>query len=237
MTHRSAEKKRRPWPWPWRACIYHTVIVWSLALVLIGITQNSGAIIIAISAISAIGGAFGALAGGLGALMDKKIPWTIFPRWPEGIPPWRLILVMLVINCAITGTQANMIYSQSIRTIDATAQIILGGEKNLLPGTGDATLSIKIKPWRQKAQITLESRDHEPQRGTCRAGTEFRITPRFPGGNQIVDTFTASPGEAFDVSIASGADELLISVAIYNTLGDMNCAIDLYVAKAELKYN
>lgn len=162
----------------------------------------------------------------IGVFQPPKFP-AIAPKVTRGV-----VTAILMVEFSVSAGWAGWSFYQANRTIDVLSTIMLDQNVGVLPD-GHATLDLALTAQRDTIILVFRIVDHNSNIGSCVPSTSLSVTPDM-AGNRGGTVFTSS-GAPTSVDLPAGVTKLHLDIAVMNTRGDQNCAVDLRVDSAKLQ--
>jgi hypothetical protein len=195
-------------------------LIWTIVLLGFVAAKTSVASIVAATLVSAVTG----ITLIIGVFQPPKFP-TIDPKVTRGV-----VAAILVADFVVSGGWAGWSYYQANRTIDVLTT--LGQNTDVLPG-GHAALDLTVTAQRDTIVLVFRVADHNGAIGSCVPNTSLLVRPETAGNRG--GTVSMSSGVPTLVDLPAGVTKLHLDIAVTNTRGDQNCAVDLWIDSAKLQ--
>lgn len=161
----------------------------------------------------------------IGVFQPPKFP-TIDPKVTRGV-----VAAILIVDFVVSGGWAGWSFYQANRTVDVLSTVTLDHNIDVLPD-GHAALDLTVTAQRDTVVLVFRVADHNSDIGSCVPSTSLLVTPEMAGNRG--GTVPVNSGVPTLVDLPAGVAKLHLDIAVTNTRGDQNCAVDLRVDSAKL---
>ncbi len=203
-------------------CACLIALVWMAVLLGFVVAKTSVAPTIAATLV----GVVSACTAVIGVFQPPKFP-AIGPKLTRGV-----VAAILMVDFSVSAGWAGWSFYQANRTIDVLSTIMLDQNVGMLPD-GHATLDLPLTAERDTIVLVFRVVDHNGNIGSCVPSTSLSVTPDTAGNRG--GTVSTSSGAPTPVDLPAGVTKLHLDIAVMNTRGDQNCAVDLWVDSAKLQ--
>ncbi|MBW0008868.1 MAG: hypothetical protein JO063_01905 [Pseudonocardiales bacterium] len=201
---------------------YAVALIWAIVLLVVVAVKTS----VASPVVATLGGAVTAVTAVIGVFQLPKLP-TIDRKVIKGV-----VAVILMVDFGVSVGWAGWSYYGANRPVDVLSTVILGQNIDVLPG-GHAMLDVAVSAQRNTFELVFQVADHNGEIGVCVPNTSLSVTPDTAGNHG--GTVPAGSGTVTSVPVPAGTAKLHVDIAVTNTRGDQNCAVDLSVVSAKLQ--
>ncbi|MGH3818785.1 MAG: hypothetical protein ACRDRE_13700 [Pseudonocardiaceae bacterium] len=198
------------------------MLIWTIVLLGFVAARTSVASTVAATLVSVVTG----VTLVIGVFQPPKLP-AIDPKVTRGV-----VAAILMVDFVVSGGWAGWSFYQANRTLDVLSTVTLDHNIGVLPD-GHAALDLTVTAQRDAILLVFRVVDHNGDIGSCVPSTSLLVTPDTAGNRgRAVST---SSGIPIVVDLPTGVTKLHVDIAVMNTRGDQNCAVDLGVDSAKLQ--
>lgn len=204
-------------------CACLIALIWTIVLLVVIIVAKTSVVSTVAAVLASVAGI---ATGFIGVFQPPKFP-RIDPKVTRGV-----VAAVLVTDFVVSGGWAGWSYYRAHRTIDVLSAVTLSQAVDVLPD-GHAALDLAVTAQRDTIVLVFRVTDHNGDIGSCVPNTSLSVTPDTAGNRG--ETVSTSSGASISVDLPAGATKLHLDIAVTNTRGDQNCAVDLRVGSAKLQ--